>query len=315
MIEADIEELQKQFGGDTSVKDILTGGDDAEYFALERILIATYKEKGLSEGNASKAASAKLTRIRYYLDNKQAEENWVKQRDKWEDAEDAKSLNENLEFATKTITDAMEKAKITIAIDKYSFSQVIADGQFKNQFETKRSGGLLDTNVRKEGEAIILDIPITAPAKNRPIYGYLTDNNKPSVKWEERNRDIEKTWQEILSLDNQGVEQYGAIKIVLKDTVRPNTTVTIGDSLRTGNLSGGIMEPNPDLTQMGLYTKGAPAHMGGFPAMNYLEVQISDVITVSDIAAIYAPREMMEDIRLMLADKNLDITVLEIGTE
>ena len=323
IIEADIQALKKEFAGDVPIREILSDSYayEDEWLQLYRGLAKTYREKGLGATNADLAAKAKLTRISYYIENEKAKEEWFNQLDKWAEdkdfdaTQDIKNNKDNLAFATQTITDAMKNAKITVAIDRYSLEEVIRDGRFKNQFETKKSGGALNSNVRKEGEAIILDVPITAPAKKRPIYGYLTNNNKPSIPWKERNKELSKSWQEILSLDNEGVEQYGLYKVILKDTVRPSTTVTIGDSLRTGNLAESIMNPNPDLTQMGLYKKGAPTHMGGFPAMNYLEVQISDVVTVQDIAAIYVPKGDADYFQRYLTSKNLDITVLEIGTE
>lgn len=87
--------------------------------------------------------------------------------------------------------------------------QVIADGRFKSQFETKRSGGLYDKKVRSRAEELLFG---TKPKpKDRWIYGYLSPGDTDTER---------------------AVRQYGDVIAKIKKPVfLERGTVTLNDSL------------------------------------------------------------------------------------
>jgi hypothetical protein len=83
----------------------------------------------------------------------------------------------------------------------------------KNQFETKTSGGTLDSGRRNAWESVIAGHKInqhTTKAKYRPCYGYINNVGEKEMGFY--------------------VAHYGETMVVLKDSVRERTTFTIGDS-------------------------------------------------------------------------------------
>jgi hypothetical protein len=107
--------------------------------------------------------------------------------------------------------DVRDKGKIAIAIEE-AFFDVLDTGRFLNQFDTGTSMGTLDNEWRALAEETTFGIEPDAFASSRPIYGYVSEPG-----WE---------------LQHQ-VNQYGEIRVVLKDSVRNRTTMTAGDSLTT----------------------------------------------------------------------------------
>ena len=202
--------------------------------------------------NAQWQASGEMMRAKFYTNNAEAKKRWEASytRDLTEYPDDAKRMKSNLEYATKRITEALDNGQVTIGIGTKALEKVFSDGRFKSQFETKSSGGLLDPKVRKIGEAGALEIRTDVKPKERPIYGFLSNNAKDGVSYADR-KNVDQYWDNILSVNNFNVNQYGNIRVVLKSEVRDRSTVTIGDSLRTGVLADSVSANSHDLTNMG----------------------------------------------------------------
>ena len=281
-------------------------------------LVKKYQAQGMGLTDAKNQANGTLLRARYYLENKKEIE-LVEERLKGYIAEgyseDATNFRQKVETAKGIIKNAMAEGKVTVAISLPSLKEVVAAGRFKNQFETGTSGGLKNTTTRKIGEKAALDVDLETKSKDRPIYGYITTNTGKVKSFEERANDINVAWQGILSIFNDSTNQYGLIKVVLKDSVRARTTVTIGDSLRTGVLADSINGTAPDLVQMGLYRYGAPTHMGGMPASSYLEAQITGGVKLEDIDTIYVQVKdgPYEAVKELIDKTGLDIKVVAVG--
>jgi hypothetical protein len=232
-------------------------------------------------------------------------------------------MEKGLAFAQERVTSALKNGDVTIAMGEGVLTSVLDEGRYKNQFETRTSGGKLDVGVRKVGEGLATGTPAGTKLAERPVYGYLTDNEtsltfqdkRDAVKglegeWSDKHSlDRELEWQSITSVNSYQVEQYGEIRVVMKPSIRERTTVTIGDSLRTGVMADAMTNPKPDLLNMGLYKAGAVSHMTGNPTAGYLEAQIHGGVKVSDISHIYAPADRVDAVKAMVEAKGLNIPV------
>ena len=215
-------------------------------------------------------------------------------------------------IAKEKVTEALKNGNVTIAIKPNDFYKVIRDGRFKNQFETQTTNGLFDPERRAISEMAAQEIPTEATATERPVYGYITNVTefKDTVPDEGEIEGLKRLWDNILSVNSKGVNQYGDFRIVLKQSVRDRTTVTIGDSLNGGQLADKIISSNPDLINMGLYSKGITVD-GIFPQFRYMEAQISGITTLKDIAAIYYPDGTnVEALRAKLKEAGVDIPLI-----
>jgi hypothetical protein len=182
----------------------------------------------------------------------------------------------------------MAEGKVTVAISLPSLKSVVTEGRFKNQFETGTSGGLKSATTRKIGEKAALDVDLGTAPKDRPIYGYITTNTGKVKSFEERSKDINNAWQGILSVFNDSTNQYGTIKVVLKDSVRARTTVTINDSLRTGVLADSI---NGTTLTLCRWVFIVMAHLHTWAVclrLVILKAQITGGVRLEDIETIYA---------------------------
>ena len=96
------------------------------------------------------------------------------------------------------------------------------DGRFKSQFETDRSSGLYDPDIRARREAEMYGYPKDLPPPERPIYGYLGG----------------------VTDEAGAVNGYGPVTFVLKKDVRARTTFTSEDSLSAGLVPSPVNQPN-----------------------------------------------------------------------
>jgi hypothetical protein len=332
--------FQELLGPDNDLKETLTGygyQSDLDYDKLQNRLANRYEQAGLGRNTATLQARIDMGRVGYAMKNEdikaQYEEIIQRNReratlnaDEFTDSyiQEANEMEKGLAFAQEKVTNAMKNGDVTIAMGEGVLTSVLDEGRYKNQFETRTSGGKLDVGVRKVGEGLATGTPAGTKLAERPIYGYLTDNEsvhtyqskREAVKalegeWSDKHS-LDRTldWQTTTSVNSYQVDQYGEIRVLLKPSVRERTTVTIGDSLRTGVMADGMTNPKPDLVNMGLYKAGAVAHMTGNSTAGYLETQVHGGVKVSDIDRIYVPAGRVDAVKAMVEAKGLNIPVL-----
>lgn len=331
--------FQEIMGPNNDLVETLTGygyQGELDYEKLKRRLIQRYQDAGLGKNTATLQARIDMGRVQYAINREkekaQYEELIATYKEKSKDpneewAEDyalqAEQMEKGLKFAEEKVLGAIQNGTVTMAAPEAAFESILADGRYKNQFETRTSGGALDTGIRKVGEGLAMAVPAGTKLAERPVYGFITDNesvhtyqsktdaqNAVEGTWADKN-DVrrELDWQNITSINNYEADQYGEIRFTLKPEVRGRTTVTVGDSLRTGVMADGLGNPKPDLVNMGLYAAGAVYHLNGNPTADYIEAQIHGGVKVSDISHIYAPAGRVDAVKAMVAAQGLDIPV------
>lgn len=159
-----------------------------------------------------------------------------------------------------------EENKLAVRVHRANLGKIFKDGRLKTQFETNRSGGMLNHANRATAEQKMFGMPDNFPASDRPIYGYLSPG--------------------ITQANENSLDQYGDVRIVLKRKAMANrTTFTYGDSLGAevkpsliespsvasidypGNISQILSEsPVPDMNRF-----------------QYIELQFQGQVTVDDI--------------------------------
>lgn len=110
-----------------------------------------------------------------------------------------------------TFDDWRAGGDVMIKVPSGYLDEILADG-VKNQFDTDTSGGLFSPDVRAVAETAAHGLPPDADGGMRPVYGFI---GRPG------------------SEHPVSVANYGDVTLVLKDSVRDRTTVTLGDSLNT----------------------------------------------------------------------------------
>lgn len=254
----------------------------------------TYEAQGMNYSDATKLAYADVGRAQMYyytLAEKQLAAGF-----------DSPEYKTNLATSKKDLSNLVQNGDITVAVNSQTFEKVVADGRFKNQFETKTSGGWNSVNDRQRWEAASQDVPFDVKNSERPVYGYLTNNT---------SSESGTGWAEIGSINNKGVNQYGDLRVVMKDSVRNRATYTVGDSLSREAFAFSVDAPISDsiLDHNGFWTYGAPGHTSGSPIAGYVETQIRGGLKISDIAKVYAPSMKVEAVQSLLKDNGLDIPV------
>lgn len=175
----------------------------------------------------------------------------------------------------RIIAQRMEKvlADSPMAANFYSrnVDALLQDGRFKSQFETRSSGGILNLASRANAEELGLGIPENAPARNRPIYGFLRPN-----------RDADAIG-------------YGDITFVFKEEAKRRATYTVHDSLY--NFAGGEVAGTP-ITNPGKaswdgwvealhsYARDEYDIADLLGRIKYFEVQIQGGVSLGDVAAV-----------------------------
>jgi SPP1 gp7 family putative phage head morphogenesis protein len=277
-----------------------------------------FETMGFGPEDARLQTRGVFERLEAYTENKRLK-NYVATRLADYDTAAAARYKARVEEVEKRLTDAMQNGKVTISVSPDSLTEIFIDQKFKNQFETKKSGGLLDFSIRKQAEKAVLDLDVIVTPQQRPIYGYITDNQTKLGFGMAAN--TEQALDTILSVWNSRTSAYGSIKVVLKDSVKSRATATIGDSFSPNVIADNLLEVKPDLNNMGLYRYGAPIN-DNMPDFSYLETQIKGGVTLDDVEAIYLDykasdsafaAEKVEEIRQMVRASGRDIKVIEMG--
>jgi hypothetical protein len=324
-IEDEIEKMKATLGKNISDERLLdalnaeAGQGEIDQVDLYLPIKKKFESMGFNPDDAGMQTRGVFLRTEAYIENKRLKDYVARTLDDW-NVETVNRYKERVKIVEKRLLDAMKNGKVTIGVDKSVLFQIFKDGKFKNQFDTKKSGGLLDFSRRKTAEKAVFDLDVNIPNQQRPIYGYITDNfTLKKVGFGENTQEYLDT---VLSLWNSRTEQYGAIKVILKDSVKTRGTATIGDSLGRNMIGDNLLEAKPDLSNMGFYRYGAPTGNVGVPDFSYLETQIKGGVTLNDIEAIYLPykssdndfaKNAVKEIRAIVKASGLDIKVIEMG--
>lgn len=199
--------------------------------------------------------------------------------------------------AREAITKIATQHDMAIQFKSENLDRFLSDPRLKSQFETGRSGGALDHNLRADAEYAGLGAPLDLDPKRRPIYGYMNLGENAQKR----------------------VSQYGDITFVLKDTVRERSTITVGDSLynmRTGYVAGTpVTQPEKaswDTRVDALYDY---AKFGDTTTLlnriGYAEIQIQNGVGIGDVRAVIdrtgaltqAHRQRLKDLGVEVWDK------------
>jgi SPP1 gp7 family putative phage head morphogenesis protein len=324
-IEKQIEEMKATLGKNISDERLLdalnaeAGQGEIDQVDLYWPLKKKFESMGFTPDEAGMQVRGIFLRTESYIENKRLKGFIARQLDDW-NVETVNRYKERVKIVEQRLLDAMKNGKVTIAVDNPTLQKIFNDGKFKNQFDTKKSGGLLDFSRRKTAEKAVFDLDVNIPNQQRPIYGYITDNF--TLKKVGFGEDTQEYLDTVLSLWNSRTSQYGSIKVVLKDSVKSRATATIGDSLGRNIIGDNLLEAKPDLSNMGFYRYGAPTGNVGVPDFSYFETQVKGGVTLDDVEAIYLPftsgkndlsSEAIEEIRQMVKASGRDIKIIELG--
>lgn len=218
-----------------------------------------------------------------------------------------KGYLENRAIGEAKLADALANGNATIAVPRDIFSEILKSGRFKNQFETKTSGGTLGRNIRIEGEGFHLNINANVPGKQRPIYGFLSNGNLPQ-EFGRASKTAESEWNQLLNANGTHVSQYGDIRIILKPHMRDRSTVTLNDSLGRGAFADKLNAKKHDFIQLQAEENAFPLDNQAIPYTRYIELQY-DKVELSDFEMVLVPKEDVELYRKLFKDKGLDIKV------
>lgn len=186
------------------------------------------------------------------------------------------------------VKDSLKDAEIRIRIDDRDLQNVLEEGRIKSQFETYKSKGVNNRQLRAGLEDDLFSYPSNLPDAERPVYGYLHNGEK------------------ILNND-QYLDGYGYNRVVLKKGIRKRTTVSGGDSLDNQNNLAQMPFDRADSKaishdwQNNIYNKkilGSP---------DYWEAQIHGGLDIDQIEKVILDRDAknLNILKDLLDDKNI----------
>jgi len=218
---------------------------------------------------------------------------------------------------TQRMRQAFAGKKVAVRMSPKTVEHILNDGRIKSQFETNKSSGKKDFDVRASVERLLFGI-YDKPGQNddkRPIYGYVAvDGIRPAGIGSAQLGDP----------STDALSQYGQVQVVLKDSVRDRTTALFGDSMN--NMQQAIPTPinNPDwrsfqasyggITGKGLEGLDRSGENQEFRAGAYAEAQIHGGVSVDDIEEIVFPSNPTAAIKQKLDDAGISWRVLNFKT-
>lgn len=134
----------------------------------------------------------------------------------------------------KKIVSLVEQSDVGVRINENNFYNLLKSGEFKNQFQTGTSTGVLDHNARRELESNLFNVPENIMLEDRPIYGMLFPKNDGSQLSNNYFR------------DPYNGRSYGDIVCIFKkENIINESTLTLGDSLAYKGRVGATELSNP----------------------------------------------------------------------
>jgi hypothetical protein len=179
---------------------------------------------------------------------------------------------------TAVMQAAVDSQPVAVRMNPTALVGMVNDGRMKTQFETRTSNGMLDQDRRALAEETMFGYPTDLDPKKRPIYGYMSPDYD--------------------ALNGGGPTQYGPVKVLLKDQVRPRTTVSFGDTL---SVEGTLPAPLEHVDRYAINTHhdyyeptDFEESLHDLQSSHYIEAQIHGGVTLDDVASIEYPSWMAD---------------------
>jgi 8-oxo-dGTP pyrophosphatase MutT (NUDIX family) len=204
--------------------------------------------------------------------------------------------------------------KVAVRVKPAGLEGILRDGRMKQVTETKQSGGLGGASAsyrakRHRSEAVLFGIPEDAPGSDRPIYGYVAvDGIHPAT-----------------SRDSNRLDDYGDIQVILKDSVRPRTTASVGDSMDDAVIPSPIDDPSWEsfnghahLYGHGKQPEGADPYRMDYAAHRsilYPEAQVHGGVSLDDIEEVVFPDTPPAALAKKLDDAGVKYRVLRPSSD
>lgn len=244
-----------------------------------------------------------------------------------EDAETRTAVKKNIKAQLNKIAEISNKPTVEVRMRVHSTDLIsILDTHFMNQFESDKSGGAYNKELRKKVTKQIFNLSQEELDNLKPKdfekYGYLWDNRDKEVP-------------------NYNLASYGETIVVFKNSIKENTTYYHGDSLGLGektlnrplNVASKLGMPNPSyLRDMWLFVSDKGKRMSKkfwsdpnyylnedyqninqflpHPKTQYNEAQIHGMVYAKDIEKIIIPKNgLTKDIESKLKEKGIKYEV------
>lgn len=192
---------------------------------------------------------------------------------------------------TQDVRDALKTAKIASRVSPGTLDKILKSGRFKTQFETTKSGGRFDREMRANHEQMLFGYPTNLPPEQRPFYGYLTGDDEVPYDPE------------------SDLTQYGDVIVYFNEDTKKRTTVMGDDSLPYNSAEavplkwdeadwrvafGPGRKPSPFTEKLESNASGNKSFNrrdgGGMKGwMSYAEAQIHEGTTTDDIEKVVLP--------------------------
>lgn len=219
-----------------------------------------------------------------------------------------RGLTEN-EYQVKAdvhLAHLMKDIRPWLRIRPNRLEEALVDGRFKNRFETNTPGGSLSRQARVDTELAHFDIPDSAPAEDRPIYGYLHLGASRAV-----------------GPDTSRAAQYGSVAVRFKPEVLARTTFTVGDTMdetlagqdhtvaAVPALSPSWIASSPDMGDP-LKSPSAPAWLRAVNReAGYVEAQYHGGLDLGDIAEVVLNASPAPSLRQLLRKNKIKWSVVK----
>lgn len=237
------------------------------------------------------------TRIAWEADNQAALAEFVQRARPEDQDDDAPATDAELDEAKARAAEQLREdfagKKVAVRVTEETLDRIVADGRFKTQFETKRSGGGYVPTKRAALESMMFGLPANADPATRPIYGYVAIEGIGPVR----------TSQDLLNT-------YGQVQVVLKDSVRSRTTASVGDSLDRKVLPSPIDDPSWESFNPAYHWSKYDFDYADHRAVLYPEAQVHGGVTVDDVEEVVFSVQPSEATQKALADKGISWRVL-----
>lgn len=163
----------------------------------------------------------------------------------------------------------LKDAPVCTRVPAEVLEKILDEGRFRNQHETRTSGGMMNPERRKRAEQIAFGEHLEKP-NELPIYGYMSTGKNGFQPF---------------------TVGYGNVKIQFKPQVKDRTTVTAGDSLRPFEDKQAVGTPANKPRVASLDSAYFDPSRQELSVSGYVEAQIHGGITTKDIEKVIIPKK------------------------
>lgn len=206
---------------------------------------------------------------------------------------------------------------LAVRMRSESFLDKLRSGDLNYSNKFQDSSDAYSDEARLKVEQNLFGIPMDAPGSKRPIYGIAGSSHLPMSFRGSKATDANMFRHLYNNIGGDGLDRYGDISLILKNSVKKRSTFTLGDSYSTANFKDASNKSVP--AKFGTFSRSkilAAKSQGNYKVNDFIEAQIFGGLPFTDVKKILVQDPALIPVleeALASSGLNIPVTMRRLG--